>query len=101
MLSQEFINEMKQKLAEEKQKLEEELSGLHKHTELGDDVDSSVEEIEIDEVSSNVMARIKADLEKIANALGKIEAGTYGTDDEGNEIPEERLRVLPWADKAL
>jgi RNA polymerase-binding transcription factor DksA len=40
-------------------------------------------------------------LEKIENALKKIETGTYGTDSEGKQISEERLRVLPWADKAI
>jgi RNA polymerase-binding transcription factor DksA len=44
---------------------------------------------------------MKSDLEKVSKALGKIEAGTYGTDDEGKEISEERLRAMPWADKAL
>jgi RNA polymerase-binding transcription factor DksA len=37
----------------------------------------------------------------VNKALNKIAAGTYGIDDEGNEIPEERLRALPWADKSI
>ena len=41
------------------------------------------------------------DLEKINKALSKMEAGTYGTDDAGGQIPKERLEVLPWADKAI
>jgi RNA polymerase-binding transcription factor DksA len=41
------------------------------------------------------------DSEKVNKALNKIAAGTYGIDDEGNEIPEERLRALPWADKSI
>ena len=45
--------------------------------------------------------KLEEDLKKINAALEKIEAGTYGTDDEGKEIAEERLRILPWADKAL
>ena len=44
---------------------------------------------------------MKADLVKINKALAKIDDGSYGTDDDGNEISEERLKVLPWADKAL
>ena len=43
----------------------------------------------------------KSDLEKIDKALAKIDAGTYGTDDSGVEISEERLRVIPWADQAI
>lgn len=88
-------------LFEKKQQLEEELKGLQKHTELGDDIDSQVEEVEADEVSQDVIAAIKSDLQKIETALAKIEAGTYGTDDSGREISEARLSAIPWADKAL
>jgi RNA polymerase-binding transcription factor DksA len=101
MLQQSFIDEMKQKLQAAKQKLEAELAGLKPHEELGGDLDSNVQEVEDDEVSQDMIARINLDLEKIQKALAKIEAGTYGTDDEGKEISKERLSVLPWADKAL
>lgn len=101
MLQQSFIDEMKQKLLTAKQKLENDLSGLKVHEELGGDIDSNVQEVEDDEVSQDMITRINADLEKINKALFKIESGSYGTDDEGKEISEDRLKVLPWADKAL
>jgi RNA polymerase-binding transcription factor DksA len=101
MLSKEFIEEMKQALLSKKAKLEEDLKGLSAHTELGNDEDSNIQEVEDDEVSRGVMSRINADLEKIAKALAKIENGTYGTDDQGKEISEARLKALPWADKAI
>ena len=101
MHTQAFISEMKQKLLAEKTKLEAELKALIPHTELGDDLDSQVQEVEGDEVNQDLMATIKNDLEKINIALTKIQAGNYGLDDEGNEISEERLRVIPWADKAI
>lgn len=101
MLSQTFIEEMKQALLLKKQKLQEDLSGLSKHTELGSDIDSQVQEIEDDNVSQDLIVTIRTDLEKIDKALNKIEHGTYGTDEEGKEISEERLRVIPWADKAI
>jgi len=101
MLSQEFVSEMKQKLIEAKEKLEQELSGLSPHTEIGSNPDESAEEIELDEVNQDMIARINQDLAKISKALEKIEAGTYGTDDEGNQISEARLKALPWADKAI
>lgn len=101
MLSQTFVDEMKQKLLAAKKKLEADLAGLNFHEELGGDLDSNVQEVEDDEVSQDVIARIKLDLEKINKALAKIEDGSYGTDAEGKNISEERLRILPWADKAL
>lgn len=101
MLTPKFIEEMKQKLTEEKERLEEDLAGLTAHTELGDDEDENAEEVNVDEVNQDIMATIKADLEKISKALAKIEAGTYGTDDNGREISEARLRAMPWADKAI
>jgi RNA polymerase-binding transcription factor DksA len=45
--------------------------------------------------------RIKSDLAKIEKAFQKIEDGTYGFDEAGKQISEERLKVLPWADKAI
>lgn len=101
MLSKEFIGEMKQELLEAKKKLETELASLKVHTEMGSDQGENAEEMELDEVSKNLTIRIKADLMKIDKALQKAEQGTYGTDDEGKEISEARLRALPWADKAI
>lgn len=101
MHSKEFIAEMKASLEEQKNKLKEDLKGMSKHTEMGNDQGENAEEVEVDEVSRDLMATFKSDLEKIDKALAKIESGTYGTDDEGKEISEARLRALPWADKAL
>ena len=101
MLSQTFIDEMKQKLLAAKKKLEDDLAGLTPHEELGGDLDSNVQEVEDDEVSRGVITRINSDLAKIDKALAKIEAKTYGTDDDGNDISEDRLRAMPWADKAI
>lgn len=101
MHTQEFINEMKMKLFEAKEKLEADLKGLSLHTEMGSDTGENAEEVEVDEVNRDLIFRIESDLEKITKALEKIENGTYGMDDQGIEISEDRLRVLPWADKAI
>ncbi|HMR55139.1 MAG TPA: hypothetical protein PKD34_00925 [Candidatus Doudnabacteria bacterium] len=101
MLSQEFIQEMKAKLLEEKAKLTSDVGGLSEHTEIGDDLDENATEIQMDEVNQNLTTRMNDDLEKIENALQKIEDGTYGVDADGNEISEDRLRAIPWADKAI
>jgi len=100
-LTQQFIDEMKERLTEEKEKLEIELADLQAHTELGSDLDSDVQEIQMDEVNRDIAARLKEDLRKTEAALEKIANGTYGLDDDGNEISEDRLRALPWADKAI
>lgn len=101
MHSKEFIANMKVQLEKQKAKLEEDMKNLLKHTEMGNDQGENAEEIELDEVNNDVRATFKEDLEKIDKALAKIENGTYGIDDEGREISEERLKALPWADKAL
>lgn len=100
-LTQEFIEEMKAKLLAEQERLEGEVAAFEVHTEIGNSEEDNAEEAVMDEVSSDVRARINADLEKIAKALSKIEEGTYGVDEEGKEISEARLRALPWADKAI
>lgn len=101
MLTEEFVKEMESKLNAEKDRLTEELAGLEVHTEIGDSLEDNAEEFPIDAANQDVISRIKGDLQKIEWALEKIANGTYGTDDEGVEISEERLRVLPWADKAI
>jgi RNA polymerase-binding transcription factor DksA len=101
MLTPEFIEEMKAKLLEAKQRLTGDLEGLSSHTEVGEDYDENATEIQIDEANQDMRTRFAADLEKIEKALAKIEAGTYGVDDDGQEIGEDRLRAMPWADKAI
>lgn len=101
MLSQEFIDEMKSKLLEEKDRLTNELNDMPVHTEVGEDYDENATEIQADEAARNIHQRISTDLSKIDQALSKIEQGTYGTDEDGNEIGEARLRAIPWADKAI
>jgi RNA polymerase-binding transcription factor DksA len=97
MLSKEFIEEMRSKLLEEKQRLTEDMAAMTGHTEVGEDYDENATEVQIDDMHQDMSGRMKADLDKIEIALSKIDAGTYGTDDEGNEIPEDRLRAIPWA----
>ncbi len=101
MLSQEFISEMKASLLAEQETLKSDLAAMSGHSEVGDDLDENATEVQMDDVNRDMSERINADLEKIAKALQKIEDGTYGTDDDGNEISEDRLRAIPWADKAI
>lgn len=101
MLSQDFIDSMKQRLLEARAKFEQDLADLAPHTELGNDEDENAEEVELDEVNQDMIARLQADLAKVNRALEKIEQGTYGVDEQGNQISEARLKALPWADKAV
>ena len=100
MLSQEFIEEMKAKLLEEKDRLVTDMAAMPEHTELGS-YDENAQEVELDDVNKDMRGRMETDIIKIDKALAKIDAGTFGTDDNGNEISEERLRVIPWADEAI
>ena len=101
MLTQDFIQEMKQKLQESQKQLEEDLKNYPVHTEIGDDREAGQDEAEQDQDNQAVRNRLQADLYKITTALAKIADGTYGIDDTGKEISQDRLRVLPWADTAL
>jgi RNA polymerase-binding transcription factor DksA len=101
MLDQEFIEEMKEELLASKSRLEQELAGLPEHVVMGDDLEANEDEVGPDEANADERAIIEADLKKIDKALAKIEDGSYGTDDDGHEISEARLRALPWADTAI
>lgn len=101
MLSPEFIEEMKAKLLEQKERLANDLAQTPAHTEVGEDYDENATEIQLDEANQDVRAVMEQDLAKIDKALAKIESGTYGTDDDGQDISEDRLRAIPWADKAI
>lgn len=101
MHSQEFVQKMKERLLEEKERLTTELSELSMHNEVGDDEDENASEFEMDEVSHDIAATIKSDLEKIETALKKVDQGTYGMTEEGKEISEARLEVMPWADSVI
>ena len=101
MYSQEFLDEMKQALIKEKNRLETDLADLHAHTEIGDDADESATEVEIDEVNQDLMATLTRALDMVNAALEKVDDGTYGVDEGGKVIGEERLRAMPWADKVV
>src|SRR5580765_3575384 len=101
MLTPSFIEEMKQQLLQEKKRIETDLAGMPVHSEIGDDIESTEDEAEADFDKQGVRKQLTTNLQKVEAALEKIEAGTYGVDDEGKEISEARLRALPWADKSL
>lgn len=101
MHTQEFIAEMKGLLLEKKQQLTQELSGLHAHTEMGNDDEDVSYELPVDEVNQDLIVRLQKDLASIDAALARVESGTYGIDENGNEISEDRLRAIPWAEHGV
>ncbi|MCD6219282.1 TraR/DksA C4-type zinc finger protein [Candidatus Calescamantes bacterium] len=96
--------DMREKIKEELEELENdimnkslkeasgELSSYSIHfADLGSDASERDTEIEAMETERNIM-------EKIEEALKRIEEGTYGKCQScGNEIPLSRLRAIPYA----
>ncbi|MEX0649717.1 MAG: hypothetical protein WD200_01840 [Candidatus Andersenbacteria bacterium] len=104
--SREFIEEMKKALLRERQDISSELKGLA-HKEKGDfqanfpdygrNDEESVSEFSDYEAANATTEAIEARLKDIEAAIERIERGTYGTTDEGEIIPEARLRANPAA----
>jgi RNA polymerase-binding transcription factor DksA len=97
MHTQEFIAQQQAMLTQRRAELLAKLAGHPEHVELGTDWDSSIQEVEADEVSEDLRETWSHELSLVEAALERIAAGTYGVDAQGNTISEERLRVLPWA----
>jgi RNA polymerase-binding transcription factor DksA len=115
MISQELIEENKNKLLAEKKRLREilnhedikdgkgEFPGEYKpkFDELGSEDGDNASEVENFGNQLGVTLGLEAKLTKIENALKKISDGTYGTCLMGDEIDEARLRVEPSADTCI
>lgn len=101
MISQDFIQQMQQVLLQKKQLLIDELKGLRPHEELGETEEDTAAEFALDEQSQDLITHITDDLARIEKALAKIDAGTYGVDDEGLEFSEAQLKANPYAEKVL
>lgn len=112
-LKSEFIQKQKEKLLEEKGRLEEELQSIAdpdeknpehykaRFEDIGDGVDESAIEVYSYEQSLAVEQGLEEMLKKVNNALQRIEQGTYGQCEEGDEIEKERLKVIPWASTCI
>lgn len=106
-LSPSFIADMKQKLLEQRAMLRRELGLIAQNTpdeeyqakfaDYGRDDESNAQEM-ADYVASAETTRVAEEqLKATEAALKRIEAGTYGTTDQGETIPEARLRANPAA----
>ncbi len=94
-----LLQKRKQILAEAKSEIGKFIRGENKQlveTAL-DDGDWSVVDLSED-INLRKLSEHKKTLERIDEALRKIEEGTYGIcEDCGSEISEERLKVIPFA----
>ncbi|NTW15483.1 MAG: hypothetical protein HGA38_03875 [Candidatus Moranbacteria bacterium] len=110
-MTEAFREEMKAALLASKSRLESEL-GLFadkkdgeyeaRYEDIGTDRDDNATEVE--QYSDNVALEenLESQLNEVKEALGRIEAGTYGICAEcGQEIEEGRLRAYPAAKECI
>jgi len=103
-MDQTFLESMKARLLEQKKTLLESLSeqsedmkGLVKTVESGDEADVAADVIDRTLLTS-LGTQDANRLQMINNALDRINLGTYGLCLKcGKEIPQERLDALPYA----
>ncbi len=99
-----FIEKMKEMLLEQKKTLlasladqSEDMKGLVKTVESGDEADVAADVIDRTLLTS-LGTQDANRLQLINNALDRINLGTYGLCLKcGKEIPQERLEALPYA----
>lgn len=103
-MNESFIEEMKQLLKTQRATIleslagqSEDMRGLVKTVESGDEADVAADVI--DRTLLTALGTQDANrLQQIDNALDRIKQGRYGRCIKcGQEIPEERLRALPYA----
>lgn len=113
-LSQEFIEEIYEKLLEEKIKLEKELdkfTTVNPHVEddreavfpkYGDESDDNAREVADYYTNKNIEETLEKKYVDIKKALDRIEKGTYGICKfTGNPIGEARLRARPTSSASV
>lgn len=101
MLDHEFIQQMKDRLLQEKAEVTaniQEVSRPELAMDNPDEDDLANDAVE-DILQGSSLAVLKNLLEKIERALERIEAGNYGVCQEtGQDIPREVLQNEPWAE---
>ena len=111
--SDEFIEEQKANLINQKTDLEGELAKISRWDESSgtyialrpeydadstDEADQDSEETEVGETNTAITSNLEMTLADVNLALGKIEEGKYGLCEETGEwISEERLKAYPAA----
>ncbi len=63
-----------------------------------DDAYGEAARLQLEDLAIGAMMRERQMLDEIEEALGRLREGQYGIcEDCGDEIPERRLKALPWA----
>lgn len=112
-LSNEQLEALKARLMDEKARLEEELETITKRdpenpsewAPVRDEADADVADkndlgdaMEDLEENAGIASTLEEQLKEVNDALARMEAGTYGTDETtGEPIPVERLEANPSA----
>jgi DnaK suppressor protein len=89
------------RLTEEKTRIEREL-GEHRSRAADEPEDSGDQANELEQASTDSALRedLEQTLEAIEKAEARLEEGKYGVSVvSGDPIPDERLEVIPWADR--
>lgn len=96
--SPEFIQEMNLQLKAEKDHLEQELRALgSEFPEYGRNEEDNATEIADYQATSATESTLEEHLRNVTEALNRIKIGTYGITEDGQIIPEKRLRANPAA----
>jgi len=95
--TKEFITEMKIRLEAEKKRLKRELGQTSDFPEYGRSDEDNATEIADYQATASASNAIIERLRNVQTALDRINDGTYGITDNGETIPEERLRANPAA----
>jgi DnaK suppressor protein len=92
----------RERLAEERARIEGEL-GEHDRPDASDEPKDSgdqANELEQADTDRALSDDLQKTLEAIERAEARLEEGTYGVSVvSGDPIPDERLEVVPWADR--
>ena len=99
------LSELRAKLVEEKARVEKDLKGLGSEgpgpdadfVDRGDDEDSNAQEVTAFQEDLSLENNLEITLSMVDAALARMDAGTYGLCENGEPIPEDRLKALPWA----
>ena len=94
----------RQRLAEERARVEQELERIGRPDASDEPQDSGDQADDLQQEGTDDALRedLKQTLEAIERAEARLEEGTYGVSVvSGDPIPDERLEVVPWADRKV